>query len=207
VGKGTQAARISVHYGVPTISTGAMFREAVARGTALGRIIQRYRIDRGEYVPDDVVVAAVEERIKEPDCVSGFLLDGFPRTVPQAERLDAMLAERDLKVNGALAFEAPIEELVERFGGRRVCPVDGSTYHIVNQPPIQPGLCDICHTRLIVREDDKPDVVRRRMEIYTEKTAPLMEFYRAKGLLRVIDATPEPETIFGRVVEVLDQLK
>lgn len=207
VGKGTQAARIAVHYEVPAISTGVMFRDAVARGTELGRIIQRYKIERGEYVPDDVVVGAVKARISEPDCEKGFLLDGFPRTIPQAESLDSMLAEMDRKLTGVLDFEAPIADIVARFSGRRVCPVDGSTYHIVNQPPVQPGLCDICHSQLVTRPDDAPDVVQRRLEIYKEKTAPLLEYYGARGVLHTVDANAEPETVFGEVIEALDSLK
>lgn len=207
VGKGTQAGRIAVHYDIPTISTGAMFRDAVARGTALGRIIQRYKIEKGEYVPDDVVVNAVRERTGQDDCKNGFLLDGFPRTVPQAEMLDAMLAQRGLKLTGAMEFTAPIPLIVERFAGRRVCPIDGSTYHITNQPPIQPGICDICHTPLVTRPDDAPEIVQRRMEVYAEKTAPLLDYYAAKGLLRVIEATAEPETVFGQVIAALDSIK
>jgi len=207
VGKGTQGARIAVHYDIPTISTGAMFRDAIVRGTRWGRVLQQYRIDQGEYVPDAVVVEIVNERTSEPDCEKGYLLDGFPRTIPQADALEAMLAEQSAKVNGVLNFDAPIEDIVQRFSGRRVCPVDGSTYHIVNQPPLQPGLCDICHSQLVTRPDDDPEVVKRRLEVYFEKTAPLLDYYRQKGLLITIDATPEPETVFGEVVSALDRLK
>lgn len=207
VGKGTQGARIAVHYEIPTISTGAMFRDAVQRGTRLGRIIQQYKIDRGEYVPDEVVVDAVRERIAAPDCANGFLLDGFPRTIPQADSLRQMLTAQGLALNGVLDFEAPIGELVGRFSGRRVCPVDGSTYHLVNQPPLQAGLCDLCKSELVMRPDDAPDVVRRRLEVYFEKTAPLQSYYREQGLLRVIDATGEPETVFGQVVATIETLK
>lgn len=207
VGKGTQGARIAVHYDIPTISTGAMFREAVARGTELGRTVQRYKIDKGEYVPDEIVVNAVKARTCEPDCVNGFLLDGFPRTIAQAEALDAFLADQQRRVNGVLNFQAPIEELVGRFSGRRVCPFDGSTYHIVNQPPIQPGLCDICHRELIRRPDDEPEVVARRLQVYQAKTAPLEEFYRGRGLLYTINATSEPETIFGQVLTAIERMR
>jgi adenylate kinase len=207
VGKGTQGARIAVHYDLPTISTGALFRDAVARGTELGRIVQRYKIERGEYVPDAVVVGAVKARTSEPDCANGFLLDGFPRTIPQAEALDALLAEQGRKLNGVLDFEAPVEEIIKRISGRLVCPVDNSMYHIDNQPPRQPGLCDLCHTELITRADDAPEVVQRRLEVYTEKTAPLLAYYRGKGLLYVIDATAEPETVFGQVIATIDRLK
>jgi adenylate kinase len=207
VGKGTQGSRIAVHYNIPTISTGAMFRDAVARGTELGRVIQRYKIEKGEYVPDDVVIGAVKVRIAEPDCEPGFILDGFPRTIQQAEALDQMLTAQGRKLNGVLDFEAPLELVVGRFSGRRVCPRDGSTYHIVTQPPLQPGLCDICHTELITRPDDAPEVVTRRLQVYAEKTAPLVAFYREHGLLRVIDASAEPETVFSEVVTVLSGLR
>jgi len=207
VGKGTQGTRIAVHYDIPTISTGSMFRDAVARGTELGRIIQRYRIDKGEYVPDDVVVGAVKARTCEPDCKDGFLLDGFPRTIAQAEALDGMLAGQNRKVDGVLNFQAPLDELVGRFSGRRVCPFDNSTYHIVNQPPLQAGLCDICHRELVRRPDDEPDVVQRRLEVYRTKTAPLEEYYRSRGLLHTIDATAEPETVFGQVVATIERMR
>lgn len=207
VGKGTQGARIAVHYDLPTISTGALFRDAVARGTELGRIVQRYKIERGEYVPDSVVVSAVKARTGEPDCANGFLLDGFPRTIPQAEALDELLGEQGRKLNGVLDFEAPVEEIVKRISGRLVCPVDNSMYHLVNQPPRQPGLCDVCHTELVQRADDAPDVVQRRMEVYREKTAPLLAYYKDRGMLYTIDATAEPETVFGQVIATIDRLK
>jgi len=203
-GKGTQASRISLHYGIPHISTGAMFREAIAKGTELGRKIQSYRIDRGEYVPDEVVVEAVRQRTHEADCKDGFILDGFPRTVPQAETLNALLAKDRLRLNAALNFTAPVDGLVKRFSGRRVCPVDGETYHIEYQPPLQPGLCDRCGAQLVQRPDDDPEVVKRRLEVYIEKTAPLIDYYTQVGLLRNVDATREPERVFGQVVALLD---
>jgi len=207
VGKGTQAGRIALHYEIPTISTGAMFRDAVTRGTELGRIIQRYRIEKGEYVPDEVVIQAVKLRTAEPDCAQGFLLDGFPRTIPQADALAELLQEQDRKVTGALELQAPIAEIVGRFSGRLVCPLDGSSYHIVTQPPLQAGLCDICHTQLIRRADDDPEVVQRRLEVYMEKTTPLMDYYRQRGMLITVDATAEPETVFGRILEAIGRLK
>jgi adenylate kinase len=207
VGKGTQGNRIAVHYDIPTISTGVMFRDAVQRGTRFGRIIQQYRIDRGEYVPDDIVVNAVRERIAEPDTSRGFLLDGFPRTIPQAEALNQMMGELGYSLDGVLDFEAPIKDIVGRFSGRRVCPVDGSTYHIVNQPPLQPGICDICKSVLVQRPDDDAAIVRRRLEVYNEKTEPLREYYRSAGLLREIDASGEPETVFGQVISAIEALR
>lgn len=206
VGKGTQGARIAVHYDIPTISTGAMFRDAVNRGTRFGRIIQQYRIDRGEYVPDEIVVSGVRDRIAEPDTSRGFLLDGFPRTIPQANSLNAMLTDLGYRLDGVLDFEAPINIIVGRFSGRRVCPVDGSTYHIVNQPPLQAGTCDICKSPLVQRPDDDAAVVRRRLVVYNEKTEPLREYYRVGGLLREIDATGEPETVFGQAISAIESL-
>ncbi len=207
VGKGTQAGRIALHYEVPTISTGAMFRDAVTRGTELGRIIQRYRIEKGEYVPDDVVISAVKLRTRELDCTEGFLLDGFPRTIPQADALEALLKEQGRTVTGALELKAPISDIVGRFSGRLVCPVDGSSYHLVTQPPLQAGLCDICHTQLVRRADDDPEVVKRRLEVYIEKTTPLMEYYRQRGMLTTVDAMDDPETVFGRILEAIGRMK
>ncbi len=207
VGKGTQGTRIAVHYDIPTISTGGMFREAVSRGTELGRIIQRYKIDKGEYVPDEVVVSAVKARTSEPDCAKGFLLDGFPRTMAQAEALEAFLAVQKRRINGVLNFQAPIEELVGRFSGRRVCPFDGTTYHLVVQPPLQSGRCDICHRELVRRPDDEPNVVERRLQVYEAKTAPLEDYYRRRGLLIAINATAEPETVFGQVVSAIERMR
>ncbi len=204
VGKGTQASRISLHYGIPHISTGAMFRDAVARGTEFGRRIQRYRIDKGEYVPDDVVIEAVRQRIHEPDCATGFLLDGFPRTIPQAETLNRFLAEEKLRLNAVLNLAAPIDDIVKRFSGRRVCPVDNATYHIEYNPPLQPGLCDECGAQLEQRPDDDPVIVKRRLDVYNEKTAPLVDYYETSGLLRTVDASREPETVFGQIVALLE---
>ena len=206
VGKGTQGQRISVHYSVPTISTGAMFRDAVARGTELGRVIQRYKIEKGEYVPDEVVIQAVKTRTTDPDCVHGFLLDGFPRTIPQADALEQMLWGQGRKLDGVLDFEAPIADVVKRFSGRRVCPRDGSTYHIETQPPLLKGLCDICGTPLVQRPDDDPLVVQRRLEVYAEKTAPLVAYYRERNMLYTINADAAPETVFSSVISVMNKM-
>lgn len=205
-GKGTQGARMAAHYGVPAISTGAMFRDMAACTTDLGRRIKG-SLDRGEYVPDDLVIEVVKARTEKPDCASGFLLDGFPRTIPQAEALEALLADRDQKLSGVLDFEAPLDVLVARFSGRRVCPVDGSTYHIVSQPPLRPGVCDLCGAALVTRPDDAPDVVQHRLEVYIQKTAPLLDYYRGRGLLHTINADADPDTVFAQIVAVLDGLK
>ncbi len=206
VGKGTQGSRIAVHYDIPTISTGALFRDAISRGTELGRLIQRFKIERGEYVPDEIVIGAVKTRTLDANCAKGFLLDGFPRTIPQAQALEEFLQLRGTRLNGVLEFEAPITEIVGRFSGRRVCPFDGSTYHLETQPPLQPGLCDVCNRALIQRSDDAPEIVQRRLEVYLEKTAPLSAYYKSKGLLRLISAIDDPETVFSKVVSAINSL-
>ena len=207
VGKGTQASRIALHYEVPSISTGAMFRGAIAAGTELGKRLALYDIMKGQYVPDALVVEAVKDRIGHEDCSKGFLLDGFPRTIPQAEELKSLLVDRQQSLDAVLEFRASIDDVVQRFAGRRVCPVDGSTYHTEHQPPLAPGLCNICNARLVLREDDAPEVVRHRMEVYLEKTAPLRDYYQALRQLRVIEADAEPETVFGRVISTLNSLQ
>ena len=207
VGKGTQGQRISIHYSLPTISTGVMFRDAVARGTELGRIIQRYKIDKGEFVPDEVVIQAVKARTLEADCANGFLLDGFPRTIPQAVALETMLLNDGHKLTGVLNFEAPIADIVKRFSGRRVCPRDGSSYHIETQPPMIAGLCDLCGTALVQRPDDDPDVVKRRLEVYMDKTKPLVTYYGKCNVLYTVDADAAPETVFSSVIAVLNKLR
>lgn len=204
VGKGTQGARIAVHYDIPTISTGAMFRCAEQKGTKLGEIVKRYRIDKGELVPDELVVGVVRDRLLETDCDKGFLLDGFPRTISQADALNKMLEPAGKGVTCVLDLNVPVDDLVGRFSGRRVCPVDGSTYHIVNQPPLQSGVCDLCQGSLVIRPDDAADVVLRRLEVYQENTAPLREYYIARGLLLKIDASGDPDAVFNQIINAVD---
>ncbi len=207
VGKGTQGARIALHYGLPTISTGAMLRDAIAKGTRLGKVAEGYRIDRGEYVPDEIIVEAVDERISEPDCLAGFLLDGFPRTIPQAKSFAAVLLKRDRPLTGVIEFDAPIEQVVLRFSGRRICPVCGTTYHVVSQPPKLQGCCDREGAELTMRPDDAPDVVQRRLEVYHEKTTPLRDYYRKCGVLYTVNADQEPERVFAETVLLLNRLQ
>ncbi|HLH81054.1 MAG TPA: adenylate kinase [Chthonomonas sp.] len=207
VGKGTQGARISQYFGIPAISTGAMFREAIAKGTPLGKEIQKYHIEKGEYVPDDVVIRAIEERITEADCANGFLLDGFPRTVAQAEALTQLLEQQRRRLTAVLDFEAPQELLIRRLSGRRECPNDGSTYNLETNPPRRPGHCDLCGAPLVIREDDRPEVVQRRLEAYKEKTAPLIDYYRNKGVLYSVDANADPDVVFERVLALLNRLR
>ena len=201
-GKGTQGARISEVYGIPRISTGDTLREMAAAGTPLGLEAKKYS-SQGLLVPDEIVVGLIKERIQADDCRKGFILDGFPRTVPQAEALDAMLQAAGREVNKVLNFEVDEEELVLRLSGRRVCTQCGATYHVKFMPPKVQGVCDACGGRLEQRADDAPESVRRRLVEYVQKTAPVLDYYRQKGNLEQVDATPDPDTIFARVRELI----
>lgn len=196
-GKGTQAVRIAGRYGVPHISTGDILRTNVARGTDLGKTAKTY-MESGKLVPDELVIAMTHRRIQEPDAKNGFVLDGFPRTIPQAEAL-ALMTPIDAVVN--LYLEP--EELIKRSSGRRVCPKDQSVYHLLSKPPKKPGVCDLCGTALVVRPDDREDVVRTRIETYERETAPLIDYYRKKGLLRDVYASGVIDEITSRVQEAL----
>lgn len=201
-GKGTQGARIAAQYGVPTISTGAIFRDNVAAGTPLGLVAKDY-MSRGQLVPDEIVVQLVKDRIGEPDCAAGFLLDGFPRTINQAEILEVMLEGAGVKIDGVLDFEVAEEELVRRLSGRRTCGKCGATYHIVAVPPRKTGICDQCGGDLEQRADDQPEAIRTRLREYQAKTAPVLAFYRERGLLREINADASPDEIYAKVEAVL----
>jgi adenylate kinase len=205
VGKGTQGQRIAEHYGIPKISTGDMFREMAAAGTALGLRAKEY-FTRGELVPDEIVIGLVEERITQPDCKEGFLLDGFPRTVNQAKALEAMLQQQRLRLDGVLDFVVAEDELVRRLSGRRTCGNCGAIYHVDSMPPKTPNICDRCGSTLLQRADDAPDSVRVRLREYAAKTAPLQEYYRQRKLLHTLDANADPDTVFERVKAVLERM-
>lgn len=181
-GKGTQATRISAAYGIPQISTGAMLREAIAEGTALGLEAKKC-MDKGDLVPDELVVNIVRERLSRSDCDGGYILDGFPRTIPQAEALDNMLQELDEKIDGALSIEVEDADIVSRMGGRRYCPKCEKTYHVKYNPPKTEGICDSCGTELAIRKDDNPEVVSERLKVYHTLTAPLKNYYDSQGKL------------------------
>ncbi|HEY8447146.1 MAG TPA: adenylate kinase [Thermomicrobiales bacterium] len=197
VGKGTQADILAPHFRLVKLSTGDLFRAAVASGSELGKLAQGY-LDRGELVPDDVTLAIVEERLEEiaqnPD-VQGALFDGFPRTVAQAKGLDATLAKRDERIGAVIEIDAPRETLIARLAGRRYCPKCGATYHVTFNPPRVQGICDRCGGELIQRADDTPEAIRRRLDLYDEQTAPVLDFYRERGLLSRVNGDQPIENV------------
>lgn len=193
-GKGTQARVLAGEWGVPQIATGDILREAVAAGTSLGREARGY-MDRGALVPDDVIVGLVRERLRQPDAAPGFVLDGFPRTTPQAEALQRLLEELGEKIDHVLFFEVAENELVRRLSGRRVCRSCGTGFHVVSAPPGREGVCDACGGELCQREDDREATVRNRLAVYARQTAPLLDYYRERGLLRTVPAVGAIESI------------
>lgn len=184
-GKGTQAHVISELYGVPVITTGDMLREAVAKETEYGKVAKGY-MARGELVPDEIVNGVVRERLSRGDLGGGFILDGFPRSTPQAEFLDGFLEENDLRLDYVLYVTLGDEAIVKRLSSRRSCPKCGEVYHLVSKPPEKKGVCDRCGSKLIQRNDDKPDVIRNRLEVYREKTQPLLDRYAGKGIIKEV---------------------
>ncbi len=202
VGKGTQGQLISKEYSIPQISTGDILRKEVKEETELGKKAKSY-MDSGALVPDDVIVGMMENRIKEDDCKNGFILDGFPRTTAQAEALDVMLKNNNLSLDSVLLIDVPESEIIDRLTGRRVCPKCGAVYHIKYNPPKQDNVCDKCQSPLIQRDDDKEDVVRNRLKVYSDSTAPLIDYYEKTGKLVKIDGTGEIEEIFNNVKQAL----
>ncbi len=201
-GKGTQAERLQDDFRVAYISTGVMLREQVANGTELGRAAKAH-MDAGGLVPDEVIVAMVAQRLGEDDARDGFILDGFPRTDVQARALDAQLHELGRRITAALLIDVPDEEVVKRISGRRVCVKAGHNYHVDFDPPKNDMMCDQDGSRLIQRDDDKPDVVRQRLAVYQEKTAPLIDYYDEAGLLRRIDGTRSPAQVHDHIRAVI----
>lgn len=184
-GKGTQARALAQEWGVPHIATGDMLRDAAAAGTPLGRQARAF-MERGALVPDDVIIGLIAERLAEPDAKRGFVLDGFPRTIPQAEALDRLLAEREQGLDRVIYFDVSEDELLRRLTGRRSCPACQATYHVTANRPRRPGVCDRCGTELVQRPDDREDTVRTRLKVYAEQTAPLLEHYRRRGVLATV---------------------
>lgn len=201
-GKGTQAQFIAAQFAIPKISTGDIFRANVSEGTELGVTAKKF-MDAGDLVPDEVTSAMVRERLKEDDAADGFLLDGFPRTVPQAETLDEMLADMDAGLDVVLELVVDDEEVIRRLSGRRTCRNCGHIWHVDFDPPSQDGICDHCGGQLFQRDDDKHDTVRHRIEVYAEQTAPLIAFYAEKGVLVGIDATGPVDDVTERAIAAL----
>ena len=203
-GKGTQAAKIVEKYGVPHISTGDIFRENIKKGTELGKKAQEY-MNRGELVPDDLVIEIATTRLLEDDCRNGFLLDGFPRTVYQAEKLDEFLAARDSKIDKVLDIAVEKDELIARLTGRRVCKACGASFHVVNIPPKKEGVCDFCGGELIQRADDNLETVTNRIDVYEAQTMPLVEYYEKAGNLVHIDGSTGLENVFADIVAAVGE--
>lgn len=201
-GKGTQAKKIADKYGIPHISTGDIFRANIKNGTDLGKKAKTY-MDQGLLVPDELVVDLVVDRVKQEDCKNGYVLDGFPRTIPQAEALDAALSKLGEKMDYAINVEVPDENIVARMSGRRACVACGATYHLVHIPTKVEGICDVCGEKLILREDDKPETVQKRLNVYHEQTQPLIDYYTEQGILVEVDGTLDMAEVFAAIVKVL----
>lgn len=199
-GKGTQAELLCEKFGIPTVSTGAMLRKNIADGTQLGKMAEKY-INDGKLVPDDVIIGLVQSRIAEDDCKNGFILDGFPRTIAQAEALSAS----DVKIDKVLNIEVPDEKIIERLAGRLECKSCGTTYHKEHRPPKVDGKCDRCGGDLRVRDDDKPETVKQRLKTYHTQTKPLVDYYKEKGMLRIVSGQEKIEDTHKAVLSALEK--
>ena len=201
-GKGTQDKKIAAKYGIPHISTGDIFRANIKNGTELGKKAKTY-MDQGLLVPDELVVDLVVDRVNQDDCTNGYVLDGFPRTIPQAEALTEALEKMGQKVDFAIDVNVPDENIVKRMGGRRACVTCGATYHMVYAPTKKEGICDTCGGELILRDDDKPETVQKRLNVYHDQTQPLIDYYTSQGILRTVDGTVDIDDVFRAITEFL----
>ena len=201
-GKGTQAKRIAEKYSIPHISTGDIFRANIKNNTELGQKAKTF-MDKGELVPDELVVDLIMDRFKEADCANGYVLDGFPRTIPQAEALDKALEANDEAIDFAINVEVPDDNIINRMSGRRACVGCGATYHIEFNPTKVEGVCDTCGEKLILRDDDKPETVKNRLSVYHDQTQPLIDYYSKKGALKEVDGTLPMDEVFGAIVNIL----
>jgi adenylate kinase len=203
-GKGTQAKALVENLGIPQLSTGDMLREAIKQGTPLGQEAKGY-MDKGQLVPDTLIVGLIQHRIQAADCKKGFMLDGFPRTVSQAESLDTMLKDQGLALGAVVSFMVNHNELIARLSGRLMCSKCGTSYHEQSKPPRVAGVCDVCGSAVIKREDDKPAVVQTRLQTFLASTKPVEDFYRAKGRLKEVDAVGTESEIYGRILKAIGQ--
>ena len=201
-GKGTQAKMIAEKYQVPHVSTGDIFRANIKNGTELGKEAKKY-MDQGLLVPDELTVKILLDRVAKEDCKNGYVLDGFPRTIPQAEVLDKALSELGDAIDYAINVDVPDENIVRRMSGRRACLGCGATYHIAHIPPKMEGICDTCGQELVLRDDDKPETVLNRLKVYHDQTQPLIDFYAAKGVLKNVDGTVDMKDVFAAIVDIL----
>ena len=202
-GKGTQAKKIAAKYEIPHISTGDTFRANIKNGTELGKKAKTY-MDQGLLVPDELVVDLVVDRVNQDDCTKGYVLDGFTRTIPQAEALDAALEKMGQKIDYAIDVDVPDENIINRMSGRRACVDCGATYHIVYAPTKKENICDNCGGGLILRDDDKPETVKKRLDVYHEQTQPLIDYYTKAGALRTVDGTIDIDEVFAAIVKILE---
>lgn len=203
VGKGTQAQRLAVQEKIPQVSTGEILRESVKQGTPLGLQAKGY-MESGKLVPDDVVIGLAREKLTSPECSRGYILDGFPRTVAQAEALDRMFQETgNPGLDHVVSFDVPNAEIIQRLSGRRSCPACQTVYHVEHDPPKQEGRCNKCGGALVQRADDKPETVEARLKVFDQQTSPLVEYYQSRGLLRRVDSTGDIHDVFRRLCKVL----
>ena len=203
-GKGTQAKKIAAKYGIPHISTGDIFRANIKAGTELGKKAKSY-MDQGLLVPDELTCDLVVDRISQPDAVNGYVLDGFPRTIPQAECLTDALKNLGGQVDYAIDVDVPDENIVNRMSGRRACLKCGATYHIVFAAPRTEGVCDVCGEKLVLRDDDRPETVLNRLKVYHDQTQPLIDYYSKAGVLRTVDGTRSLDDVFAEIVGILGE--
>ena len=202
-GKGTQAKMIAKEYGLPHVSTGDIFRANIKNGTQLGMEAKKY-MDQGLLVPDELTVRILLDRVSQADCANGYVLDGFPRTIPQAEVLDEALNKLGDRIDYAIDVDVPDENIIKRMSGRRACLTCGATYHIEHIPPKKEGICDVCGSKLVLRDDDKAETVKNRLEVYHKQTQPLIDFYTRKGVLRTVDGTLPMDEVFQAIRKILD---
>lgn len=203
-GKGTQAGIIKEKFNIPHISTGDIFRANIKNNTELGQKAKTY-MDKGELVPDELVVDLVIDRLEQDDCKDGYILDGFPRTIPQAEELDKALAAKGDKIEYAINIETPDDFIINRMAGRRACVNCGATYHTSFMPPKTENVCDKCGENLILRDDDKPETVKKRLEVYHDQTEPLIDYYKGTGILSSLDGTKDCEVVFAEICDVVEK--
>ena len=203
-GKGTQAKKIAEKYQIPHISTGDIFRANIKGRTELGMKAKTF-MDQGMLVPDEITIGMLMDRIGQEDCINGYVLDGFPRTIPQAESLTKALAERGEKVDYAINVDVPDENIINRMSGRRACLGCGATYHITFNPPVKEGICDTCGQELVLRDDDKPETVKKRLDVYHQQTQPLIDYYKNAEVLAEVDGTQPMDAVFQGIVEILGE--